>query len=348
MKFPVLFLGMLAMACFGAGCLGSSTPTAPDGGVFRTSNVGADWAQPSVLNQGAKIGSIANVSTVAAAFDPQDPLAMYVGTTQNGLLVTLDGGESWQQARGITTGQITAVAVDPKSTCTVFAARANQILKTETCGRDWKQAYYDPRAAQVYTSLAIDWANPRTVYAGNVDGDILRSDDGGASWRVLQRAEARINALTLDPRDSRVLYAATNGAGLLKTTDGGATWVAIRDVLENYDGSRRPLFVAIDPANSAIIYHVSRNGILRSEDAGTSWRALALPTPPSATNIRAFAVHPKSPNVLVYSTDTSVVFSADTGTTWSPKKLPTTRSSSFLVFDGSAQNALYLGTIVRQ
>ncbi len=350
MKRSALFLALGGLSLFGAGCFGfgAQTSAAPDGGVYRTANYGTDWAQPAVLNQGGKIGSIGNVGTVSAAFDPQDPEVMYVGTTQNGLLVTLDAGASWQQARGLTTGQIEAVAVDPRDTCTVFAARANQLMKTETCGRTWTQAYYDPRVAQLYTTVVIDPLSSRVVYAGNADGDLLRSEDGGVSWRVLYRADARINDLVIDPRNRNVLYVATNGAGLLKSADGGATWTEIRAQIDNYDGARRPLKVVLDPLNSNIVYHVSRNGILRSEDGGTSWRALALPTPPATTNIRAFAVHPKTPNLLVYATDTSIVFTSDLGQTWTPKQLPTTRSASFITFDQGPDNALYLGTLTRR
>lgn len=348
MKRSVLFLGLGCLSLLGAGCFGAQTAAAPDGGVYRTANYGTDWTQPSVLNQGVKIGSIANVGTVSAAFDPQDPQVMYVGTVQNGMLMTLDGGESWQQARGLTTGQVEAIAVNPQNKCNVFVARANQLLKTDTCGRDWTQAYYDPRTAQLYTVVVIDPLNSRAIYAGNADGDILRSEDSGASWRVLYRADARVNDLVIDPKNRNVLYVATNGAGLLKSTDAGATWIEIRSELDQYDGARRPLKVYLDPVNSNIVYNVSRNGILRSEDGGTSWRALSLPTPASATNIRAFSVHPKNSNLLVYATDTSIVFTSDLGQTWTPKQLPTTRSASFIVFDQGPQTNLYLGTIPRR
>ncbi len=335
-----------ALVLMGAGC-SSTTSSVPDGGLYKTSNLGGVWTQLTVLNQGAKLGSIGNVATVSATFDPQEASTVYVGTTQNGLLMTLDGGQSWQQARGLTSGQVASVAVDPRDKCTVFVARLNQLLKTDTCGRDWNQIYYDPRTAQQYTSVAVDPANSMTIYAGNIDGDILRSEDGGASWRVLYRADARINAITIDRRASNTLYIATNGAGILKSTNRGETWEEIRAQLDNVDGARRPMMVVIDPSNSNTLFHISRNGILRSTDTGATWQALSLPTPSAQTNIRAFALHPRNPSLLVYATDTSVVFTDDLGQTWTPKKLPTSRAASFLMFDESAQSNLYLGTVPR-
>lgn len=348
MKRIALLLGVGVTVLTGAGCsIGSSKSSVPDGGVFATANLGQQWSQLTVFNQGPKLASIGNIATVLGVFDPQDSATMYVGTTQNGLLMTLDGGASWQQARGLTSGPIAAVSVDAKDKCTVFVARANQLLKTDTCGRDWDQVYYDPRTAQQYTAVQVDPTNSLVVYAGNADGDILRSEDGGASWRTLHRADARINSFVMDPNGTQTLYVATNGAGILKSTDRGTTWQEIRAELDGYDGGRRPLMLVLDPTNPSVMYHVSRTGILRSENGGAAWRAIATPTPPEQTNIRAFAIHPRNPNLLVYATDTSVVFTDDLGETWTPKKLPTSRSASFLLFDQQLQSTLYLGTIPR-
>ena len=334
------------MVMMGAGCV-TTTTTPPDGGVFRTADFGKTWTQPSALNLGGKVGSIASVNALSLTLDPQDPNAMYVGTSQNGLLETLDGAQSWEQMRGLSSGAVGSISVDPRNKCVVFAARGNQILETQNCGRDWAQVYYDPRTSQVYTAVKIDPANSNTIYAGNMDGDIIRSDSGGASWSVLNRAQASINQIVIDPRNSNMLYVATNGAGLLKTVDRGATWTDLNAQLDQYEGARNPLALVMDPSSSSVIYNVLHNALLRSDDAGATWRALALPTPPASTNIRAFAVHPKNSNTLVYSTDTSIVFTADAGKTWTPKKLPTSRSSSFLVFDNGAENGLFLGTVIR-
>jgi photosystem II stability/assembly factor-like uncharacterized protein len=348
MKFTVLFAGLATMVLFGAGCAGTTTTTGPDGGVYRTANQGAVWAHPDALNLGQKIGSIANVGTASVAFDPQDPLVLYVGTTQNGLLQSMDDGDSWQQMSGLSTGLVGAVAVDPRSKCTIYAARANQILKTDSCGRDWNQMYYDPRIAQVFTAIAIDPLNSRQIYAGNTDGDLFRSVDGGVSWQAFYREDGvRINEITIDPRNTRTMYVATNGSGILKTTDGGATWQRIREVLDQYDGARRPLHVVLDPTAAGVLYNISRYTILRSEDAGQSWRALTLPTPPNGTNVKAFAIHPRNAQQLVYATDTSIVFTNDLGKTWAAKKLPTTRAISFLRYDQGPQNNLFLGTVPR-
>ncbi len=336
---------LAALVLVGQGCIGGSKPAAgPDGGVFRTVNAGQAWTQLKVLNLGTKIGSIANVGLATLAQDPQDPKALYAGTAQDGILVSLDGGESWSQSPGSAGGPVVSIAVDPKDKCTVYAARRNQIIKTDNCMRDWKQAYFDPRTDKAVTAVMVDWFNPSVVYAATNDGDILRSDDRGAAWRVAHRvAGTRVNNLAMDPTDSRVVYASLFGKGVAKTVDGGASWVELRDPLNSFDGARRTNFIALDPNTKNRVYHASKYGVLISDDGAATWTALSLPTPPGTTDVKAFAVHPKDARQLVYATDKSVVISKDGGLTWTPAKLPTARPPAVLMYGMSEGYPLYLG-----
>lgn len=346
MKKRVLPLIAL-LALTGQGCFGgtSSTSTGPDGGIFRTKDSGESWSQLKVLNIGAKQASIQDVGVVSMAVDPQDPKAVYAGTAQNGIIYSLDGGDSWAPANGLNTGRVNAIAIHPKDKCTVFAARANQIMKTDNCSRDWKQVYFDPRTDKQFTSLLVDWFNPQAMYAGTSDGDIVKSENGGATWRVSYRIDGiKINQLAMDPRDSRIVIAATDRSGLLKTVDGGQTWTQIRDQFKDFDGANRVNIIAIDPSTANRVYTVSKYGILQSNDLGSTWTALKLPTPPGSVDMKAFAVNPKSPKRLVYATDKAVIWSDDGGATWTPKKLPTARGAAVLMYDTSASSpSLFLG-----
>ena len=356
MRLSFRSAGVLAplalVVLLGAGCFGSTTPaTGPgvDGGVFRTSDQGVQWKQLTSLIVAGKIGSIADVGTASIGMDPEDPAAVYVGTTQNGLLTSLDSGESWIQVKGMTSGKINAIAVDPMNKCTVLVAKANTIFKTTTCGRDWTQIFFDPKTDKLVTALAVDWFNDRNVYAGTNEGDVFRSDDGGAAWRVLERIDGiKISTIAIDPRDSRTVYVATFGAGISKTTDGGGTWTDIKEPLKTFDNAMRLTGLVPDPTTANTVYHISRYGVLRSGDAGATWTALTLPNPPGTVDIRAFAVHPRDSQQLVYATDTSIVFSNDGGKTWTPKKLPTVRGVSFIAFDRNNPANLFLGAAVKQ
>jgi photosystem II stability/assembly factor-like uncharacterized protein len=334
-------LPLAGLLLLGQGCVGSSkTAAGPDGGLFVNLAGTQTWTQLKVLNAGMKQGSIANIASVSYAQDPQDTNAIYVGTVQDGLLYSLDAGASWQKSPELNTGRINAVAVHPKNKCLVLATRANAIWKTENCLRDWSQIYFHPSLNVSFTALAIDATNPNIWYAGDTDGDILRSANAGASWSVLKRVpNTRINAIVLSPADSRALYVATH-AGLWKTTDAGVTW----EQEKSGEGGALVQNVLLDPGSPATVYQLLSKSLLTSDPTTSTWRTLALPTPVGSVTIRAFAIDPKNSQHLVYATDASIVTSVDGGNTWSSKKLPTTRGASFLFFDQGSTPNLYLGT----
>jgi len=339
---------VVALALMGQGCGGSQSAAGPDGGMFRTKDKGVAWTQLKTLNVGAKQGSIANVGIATLAIDPQDTKAVYAGTEQNGVIYSLDGGDSWEPAQGLTSGRVPAVAVDPKDKCTIYATRGNQVFKTSNCSRDWTAVYFDPRSI-TFTSIVVDWFNPNVLYAGTSDGDIVKSENAGATWRVAHRIDGyKINMIAMDPRDSRIVYAATDRAGLLKTSDGGATWSQIRKELQEFESAQRANIVLPDPSVANRVYTVSKYGILQSDDGGATWKALKLPTPSGTVDMKAFAVNPKDSRELVYATDKAVIWSTDGGQTWTPKKLPTSRGASIILYDPSSTAAaatIYLGTL---
>ncbi len=353
-SLQVMF-SLSALLFFGAGCLGGTTPppAGPDGGVFRTKTDvfapkfdAVEWKQLKLLNLGTKFGSIASIGTMTAALDPQDSLTMYLGTAENGLMYTGDGGESWQSAKGLSIGRILAIAVDPQQKCTLYVSRDNQIFKTETCGRDWNQAFFDGRLDKKFTALAVDPKNDKVVYAGTSDGDLFRSDNAGATWRATYRVEGiRIMNIVIDPRDSKIVYAASWGSGVLKSMDGGGSWTSIRKPFQDFDKARFPRAVILDPNVANRIYHVSRFGILRSDDAGATWAPMTIASPNNTLDVRAMAIHPKNPAKLVYATNTSIAFSNDGGVTWTNRKLPTSRGASFLLFDGVDKPGVFMGAL---
>lgn len=339
-------LPVATLALFGAGCTGSSTPQGLDGGVFRTKDSATTWEQLKVLNLGAKLGSIANVGIATLVADPQDPQTLYAGTVENGVIYSLDAGASWVPAKGLTNGRVTSIAVDPKDKCTMYASRGNQIHKTTNCSRDWNLTYVDTRADIAFTSIVVDWFNPNALYASTSNGDVFKSENQGAAWRRVYRVDDRkITGLVIDPRDSRTIYAGTDGSGVLKTTDAGTTWDKIYTPFKDYDYSARVRALAVDPNQAGRLYTISKYGILRSDDAGVTWKPLTLLTKPGAVDIKAIVVHPKNSSMIAYATDANIVFSTDGGTTWTPKKLPTARGVATMMIDNSPTPNVYIGAM---
>jgi photosystem II stability/assembly factor-like uncharacterized protein len=345
---PALALVLMGQGCFGAK---SSGPTGPDGGVWKTTDRGQVWSNKRALVQGAKVtAGAAALSVVDLAFDPQDAHTVYMATAENGLVYSLDGGDSWQQAKTLNTGRIGAVAVDPKNKCTVYATRANEVYKTETCGRDWNKIFFDPRTDKRFTQLVVDWFNPTVLYAGTTEGDVFKSNDAGLSWSTSKRIEGTaVTHMLMDPRDSRLLYVGTNGSGIWKTADGGTTWTQINKQFgEDFRDARRVTRLALDPKTTNVLYVVSKYGIIKSEDGGATWKALNLTAAPGTITISALAIDPTDSKRMVYTGPSTLSMTSDGGVTWSAKKLPTTRAGSALLIDPKNGNVIYLGTVPKK
>ena len=353
----VIAIASASLVFFGAGCSASSTPsTGPDAGVWKSTDGGLTWVQKKAYVAGAKVTSaIANIAVSALEFDPQDHATLYLGSSDSGLLFTRDAGESWRQEKNadpvksaVTSGNIRSVAVHPKNRCTVYAASGNKIYKTETCAVEWTQVYSDPRTDNSFTRLSLDWYNPNNLYAGTTDGDVLKSENGGLSWKKLNRvAGVPISQIIVDRTDSRVIYVGTQGEGLLKSVDSGVTWESIKAQFGNeLKDLRRVTELVQDPVDAKTLYIVSsKYGVGKSEDGGETWKGLNLTTPPGSVKLYTMAIDPKNNKKLFLAGVKTFQISSDGGNTWTVKKLPTTQAGGVLRIDPMDSNSIYLGTV---
>jgi photosystem II stability/assembly factor-like uncharacterized protein len=235
------------------------------------------------------------VNTVAV--DPQDPATVYAGT-DGGVFKSTNGAASW---RALLTAPfheatvVSALAVDPQDPTTVYAITADdgtsyhgglariyesRVFKSTDDGRTWPagadvQAVEVPAApgaivAQaVHTSpLAIDPLDPETLYAGGLG--VLKSVDGGMSWRSAGLTRRPVLALAVDPKEAALVYAGTD-AGLFKSTDAGASWKALHGPL---DGVRVEA-LAIDPKHRRTVYAGTDRGVFWTANGGYRWRRFA-------------------------------------------------------------------------
>lgn len=341
-------LPALAIALFGAGCSSSNSgPSGPDGGVWKTTDRGQTWSNKRALVNGARVtAGAAQLTVMDMKLDPQDNKAVYLATAEMGLVYSLDGGDSWRQSAipGVT--RANSVAIDPKNKCTYYVTSGNKVYKTDNCGRDWTQPWFEPRTNLTLTRIIVDWYNPTILYAGSSDGDVYRSDNSAASWQNVRREPgALVTSLVMDPKDSRTVYVGSSSEGIWKTTDAGATWTKIKKQFgDDLADGRRVNQVVVDPVDSKTLYNVCRYGILKSTDGGETWTALNLTSPPGTIKINSLAVDPKNTKNLVFTGVSTLQYTTDGGVSWSPKKLPTTQTGAFVMFDPVDSNTLYLGT----
>ncbi len=73
-------------------------------------------------------------------------------------------------------------------------------------------------------ALSTDPSNNQVLLAGNSEGTLLRSTDGGSTWSPVHTGKALLNTIAFSPYRQGMVLAGTRGGGALVSSDGGATW----------------------------------------------------------------------------------------------------------------------------
>jgi hypothetical protein len=239
------------------------------GGVFKTTNLGTTWSAVFEKEAVASVGAVAVWQT--------NPNVVWVGTGEansrnssswgNGVYRSLDAGVTWKHLGLEGTHTISRVVTDPGDSQTVYVA---------ALGRLWGE-------------------NPeRGVYV---------TRDGGASWTLSLKVDARTGAcdLVMDPSNPRVLYAAmharrrtpwsfTSGGttgGIFKSADGGRSWKKLtqglpaetgRIGLDVYRKDPSVVLAVIESGEGGQIgtfdSRSRSGGVFRSDDGGEHWARL--------------------------------------------------------------------------
>src|SRR5208282_1340191 len=116
--------------------------------------------------------------------------------------------------------------------------------------------------------IAIDPGNGRTLVTGSRDSLLFRSDDAGASWRLLpfpRGTPGVFNSVLIDPTASTHYYAGLDAgdspdSGVYESKDGGETWQA----LAGLRGSRIEA-LAMSPIDSATLAAGTSKGVFISD-----------------------------------------------------------------------------------
>lgn len=160
--------------------------------------------------------------------------------------------------------------------------------------------------------LAVDPANNQVLIAGNSEGSLLRSTNGGSTWTSAHSGKAVATTIMFSPFTPGFVLAGTRGSGGLVSKDGGATW----SVANGLDGR----IVRTFAFSLTLVAAGTDKGVFVSQD-GSSWSQSGLANA-SIDALAVAAVH--TPIRMLAGSDgplsagTLPMFqTADGGATWS-------------------------------
>lgn len=360
-KFSRYFLLLFCLLIFSACSIQTNTENLQGGSsVFVSGDNGNTWKDASgIATIGQKDERISSSIDVLSFYsDPSDNLAVYAATNR-GLFYTFNLSNGWNRATSLPSEYIRSVAVSPDNKCFIYVAVANSLYFSKDCNRTFYPVYHDNQKSATVNSVVIDHYNSNNIYLGTSRGEVVKSIDGGNSWRTIHRFDEPIAKIISSPKDSRLIFVATNKSKLysfLSNTNTDPSNSAdldnnfkvsdfkdLNSVLSGLGiGSSFKDFV-VSSSDGALLL-ASDKMILRSIDNGITWEGLNLIQPDGQVSVNSLAVNPQNSKEIYYVTDTTFFRSFDGGVSWTTKRMPSPRGGSALLVDFRNNRNIYLGT----
>jgi photosystem II stability/assembly factor-like uncharacterized protein len=143
--------------------------------------------------------------------------------------------------------------------------------------------------------------DPDVAYAGVEDAALFKTTDGGATWNELSGLRKHgsgphwqpgaggmcLHTILLDPKDPERIFVAISAAGAFRSDDAGASWTPINKGLrsaqipdEDAEVGHCVHNLAMHPSRPSTLFMQKHWDVMRSDDAGDSWREVSgnLPT----------------------------------------------------------------------
>lgn len=294
------------------------------GGIWKTTDYGANWTPIFDYENAISFGSV--------AIDPNNPEILYAGTGEpsrnvdaysgTGLYKSYDDGNSWKLIGLTFVGSFSKVYVHPLNSNLVVAGgvkRGHGFYKSIDGGATWEKKFDGD-----VTDLTINPNNENEFFIGVMGAGIYFTSDGGATWiqknAGLNSGIGRIS-VQFAPSNTDVLYALMeiseeiSGEGrIYKSTDHGNSWYLKykgKDAFFNGQGWYDN-FIMVHPTNENICFAGGIN-LYKTNDGGVSWNF-------SSNGVHVDQHHgcfnPNNPNQIYLGNDGGMYRSNDGGSTW--------------------------------
>ena len=259
----------------------------------------------------------------ALIHDPHTGLILAGLHFEGGLLVSEDGGESWEpRNEGLQSGHVYSLLVQHVGDQTILNLGTEPVMfyRSFDLGRTWTaypkcievegtDQWFFPRSAPHIKHIAAHPARPERLYICVEQGDLLRSDDGGESWTSICSMERADDKFRRDQhrivfyRENPDEIFLTSGIGAYHSTDGGERWERLTDT-SHPCAYPDPFFVHPDK-NELYMVGAGMNPnpnwgaegtaypkFMRSVDHGKTWILAMNGMPdPVAGNLEVAAIH---------------------------------------------------------
>jgi photosystem II stability/assembly factor-like uncharacterized protein len=211
------------------------------GGVAISNDFGRTWQKTTT-------GMSENPVCTSILLDPSsnaNSRILYVGLMDKGICKSTDDGESWKISNKGLGNNLFTWQLRQNSSDRLFALFSRGQRGGETVDG---VIYYSDDQADSWNQLPlhegmngphdllIDPTNPEIMYIScwphtingkDVHGGVIKTVDGGNTWKQIFDERVRVNSAGIDPKQSEVLYINTFQNAAYRSEDSGNTWQRI-------------------------------------------------------------------------------------------------------------------------
>ncbi len=203
--------------------------SATNPGVFKSTDGGQTWSPLTNLRY---IGY-----GIVATIECPTQLAGTIYATENGFYRSRDAGVSWISI-GPNNNNVFSFALAPSDPAVVYTVSSDGFVYRSANGGDtWTKpggmfaSYVSPGGNSYVYALAVDPQDENTVWAAELNGNLYRSTDGGATFSLVLSDPAEESAvfLSIGPSGRNIILSSRGGtdAHAIVTYDGGESWTRV-------------------------------------------------------------------------------------------------------------------------
>jgi photosystem II stability/assembly factor-like uncharacterized protein len=228
-----------------------------------------------------------------AAFDPANPLRIFLASAGGGVWRTNDGGTTWLPlGDGWSNITTSCVTIDPSNPLNIYVGTGDfdgqggysqGIMRSIDGGTTWTNVGNSDFGRYAVRRILVDPTNGQIVTAvtgrgAGGQGKVWRSTDGGNTWTAVITTSAYWSDIVCGPPDgpgNRTYFAAASGSGaaVWRSTDQGATWTKLTTPLRNGVSSSDTVDLACSPTTVGTVYVLGTGDrkVWKSTNFGGTW-----------------------------------------------------------------------------